>query len=303
MYLLHEMDFLVNREIPKQLSKSPILSQKFINQVVSQKGPTEAEVDREFLLSLRASVNEEAIRASVRAFQYSLVPLMNKLIKWIPESEINRMDILDPDDDGRYVLKHLHQVLYNLHQHMEKNFYRYMDHEYRIPTYDRLLFREFILDTMVVIKTSPRFRSLDNRLQSIVTDPLETAISTSVDDHITYSGKKYTKALASQLLDFVKEGSDEVWRLYNRLQYIDFNSMDYVRYLNWQFSEECNTITDYKAKYVWLIERKKQIAQQLVEDGLSFLPGQKPLKTRLNEWLKWEVFHVRKMLKLEMASK
>jgi hypothetical protein len=231
------------------------------------------------------------------------VPLLDKLMGWIPENEVRRMDILHPDNDGTHLFKFLHRLLYDLHLYLEKNFYQYMDDGYKIPAYSRHLFHEFIMESLVTVKCSPRFRSLNSRLQRIVTAPLELSVSTSGDDDLTYCNRDYVEKLANQLLSFVRKGNDNVWRLYNRLQYIDFNSVEYVRYLMSQFREASTAITDNREKYVWLIERRKKIAHQLVENGTSFRVGQKSLKALLDEWLKWEIYHTKRMLELEMISK
>jgi len=303
MQILTHVAFLINEEIPKQLRKSHILNPKFISQVMFGRFPRLESLDREFLASLKNTTKEETIRVAVKSCQYSIVPLMDKLMQWLPDNEVTRMDIFDPDDEGKHLFKFLHQLLYDLHLYLEKNFYRYMDDEYKVPAYNRHLFHGFIMETLVTVKISPRFRSLDNRLQRIVTAPLELSVSTSGEDYLTYCNRDYIEALANQLLGFVKKGNDNVWRLYNRLQYIDFNSVDYVRYLVSQFKEECAAITNIKEKYLWLIERRKKIAHQLVENGTSFKIGQKSLKAVLDEWLKWEIYHTKRMLELEMISK
>lgn len=303
MQMLNHLAFLINEEIPKELRKSPALNPRFISQVMYGRFPKLESLEREFLSSLKNSTKEETVRIAVKSCQYSIVPLLNKLMQWLPEYEVNRMDILDPDEEGKNLFKFLHRLLYDLHLYLEKNFYRYMDDEYKIPAYSRHLFHGFMMETLVTIKCSPRFRSLNRRLQRIVTGPLVRSVSTSGEDYLTYCNRDYVEKLANQLLGFVKKGNDNVWQLYNRLQYIDFNSIDYVRYLMSQFREECTAITNNKERYIWLIERRKKIAHKLVEDGTSFQPGQKSLKAVLDEWLKWEIYYTKRMLDLEMTGK
>jgi len=300
--MLNHLAFLVNEEIPKQLGKSPILTTRFINQVMFGRFVRLEPLNQEFLSSLKTATTEEAILIAVKNWQYSIVPLMDKLMQWLPESEVNRMDSLDPDDEGRYLFKFLHQLLYDLHLYLEKDFYRYMDHAYRMPAYSRHLFRGSVIASLVTVKSSPHFRSLDNRLQQVVTSPLELSVTDAGDD-LTYYNRDYVQKLSDQLLGFVKKGSDHVWQLYNRLQYIDFNNVDYIRYLMSRFREECTAIANNRERYIWLIERRKKIAHQLVEDGCPFQPGQKPLKTVLDEWLKWEIYYTKRMLDLEITSK
>lgn len=301
--MLSHVAFLINEEIPKQLRRSPVLHPKFINQIMFGRFPKLESLDRVFLSSLKNSTKEETIRIAVKSCQYSIVPLMDKLMGWLPENEVRRMDILDRDDRGSQLFKFLHRLLYDLHLYLEKNFYEYMDDEYKIPAYSRHLFYEFVMETLVTLKCSPRFRSLNSRLQRIVTAPLELSVSPSGDNDLSYCNRDYIEKLANQLLAFVKKGNDNVWRLHNRLQYIDFNSVEYVRYLTSQFREEIACITGNKERYVWLIERRKKIAHQLVENGTSFRVGQTPLKALLDEWLKWEIYHTKRMLDLEMISK
>ncbi|PSL28123.1 hypothetical protein CLV42_10842 [Chitinophaga ginsengisoli] len=301
--MLNHIAFLINEEIPKQLRRSPVLNPRFVSQVMFGRFHKLESLDRKFLTSLKNSTEEETIRSAVKSCQYSIVPLMDKLIQWLPDNEVRRMDILDPDDEGKHLFKFLHQLLYDLHLYLEKNFYRYMDDEYNVPAYSRHLFQGFIMETLVTVKSSPRFRSLDSRLQRIVTAPLELSVSTAGNDYLSYGNRDYVAALANQLLGFVKRGNDNVWRLYNRLQYIDFNSVDYVRYLIFRFREECAAITNIREKYLWLIARRKKIAHQLVEEGTSFHNRQKSLKAVLDEWLKWEIYHTKRMLELETIGK
>lgn len=301
--MLTHLAFLINEEIPRQLRKSPILNPKFIGQVMFSRHPKLEHPEQEFLSSLKNSTNDETIRVAVKSCQYSIVPLLDKLMQWLPDIEVRQMDILDPDPEGRYLFKFLHKLLFDLHLFLEKNFYQYMDDDYKIPAYSRFLFHEFIMRTLVTVKSSPRFRSLDDRLQRIVTAPLEMSVSSPNDDDLTYCNRDYIEKLASQLLGFVKKGNDNVWRLYNRLQYIDFNSADYVRYLTSRFRAETTAIADNRKRYIWLIERRKKIAHQLVENGTSYRSGQQSLKAVLDEWLKWEIYHTKRMLELEMISK
>lgn len=301
--MLNHLTFLINEEIPKQLRKSPVLNPRFIGQVMFGRCPKLEHLEREFLSSLKNSTKEETIRAAVKSCQYSIVPLLDKLIQWLPDIEVRQMDILEPDPEGKYLFKFLHKLLYDLHLYLEKNFYQYMDDEYKMPAYSRHLFHEFIMQTLVTVKSSPRFRSLDSRLQRIVTAPLEMSVSSSNDDYFRYCNRDYVEKLANQLLMFVKKGNDNVWRLYNRLQYIDFNSADYVRYLISQFRAETAAITDNRKRYIWLIERRKKIAHQLVENGTSYRSGQQSLKAVLDEWLKWEIYHTKRILELEIISK
>ena len=301
--MLNHIAFLINEEIPKQLRKSPVLNPRFVSQIMFGRFHKLESLDRKFLASFKNSTEEEAIRTAVKSCQYSIVPLMDKLIQWLPDNEIGRMDILDADEEGKHLFKFLHQLLYDLHLYLEKNFYRYMDDEYNVPAYSRYLFHGFIMETLVTIKSSPRFRSLDSRLQRIVTAPLELSVSTAGNDYLSYSNRDYVEALANQLLGFVKKGNDDVWRLYNRLQYIDFNSVEYVRYLISRFREECAAITSIREKYLWLIARRKKIAHQLVEEGTSFHSRQKSLKAVLDEWLKWEIYHTKRMLELETIGR
>lgn len=298
--MLNHVAFLINEEIPKQLRKSTTLHPKFISQIMFGRFPKLESLDRVFLSSLKNSTKEETIWVAVRSCQYRIVPLLNKLMGWIPENEVRRMDILSPDAEGKHLFKFLHGLLYDLHLYLEKNFYQYMDNEYKIPAYSRHLFHESIMATLVTVKCSPRFRSLDSRLQCIVTAPLELSVSTSGGDRLTYCKRDYIEKLADQLLAFVRTGNDNVWRLYNRLLYINFNSVEYTLYLMSQFREECDAISSNKERYVWLLERRKKIAHQLVENGTSFCVGQRSLKTLLDEWLKWEIYYVKKMLDLEM---
>jgi len=301
--MLNHLTFLINEDIPKQLRKSHILNPKFISQVMFGRCPKLEYLEREFLASIKNSTKEETIRIAVKSCQYSIVPLMDKLIQWLPDIEVRQMDILDPDPEGKYLFKFLHKLLFDLYSYLEKNFYQYMDDEYKMPDYNKHLFREFIMQSLVTVKSSPQFRSLDSRLQRIVIAPLERSISLANSDYLTHGNRDYVEKLANQLLGFVKKGNDNVWRLYNRLQYIDFNSADYVRYLMSQFRAEIAPITDNKRRYLWLIERRKKIAHQLVENGTSFRIGQKSLKAVLDEWLKWEIYHTKRMLELEMISK
>lgn len=299
--MLSTIEFLIHEEIPKQLKKSSVLSQKLINQIMSGKHPSRFEVSKDYLSSLKRSTNERELKEAVRTCQYSIAPMLDKLIQWIPESELNRMDTIDPDDDGKYVFKHLHQLLFDLYMYIETNFSRYMDHEYSVPAYNRILFTTRTMDTLVALKSSPRFRSFDHCLQNIVLKPLVLIVEGDI--HLTYRSRNYAERLAGQLLGLIKKDNDDVWQLYNRLQYIDFNSMEYVGYLTSRFSEECLPTISHKEKYIWLLERRKKIAHQLVEDGISFLPDQKPLKVMLDEWLKWEIYHVKRMIELEMTTK
>ncbi len=303
MHMLSTIEFLINEDIPQQLQRSAILSQRFINQIMSRSGPNQHSINREYLASVRNAANEDELRMVVRDCQYSIVRMLDRLIEWIPGPEVERIDMLDPDDEGKYVFKHLHQVLYGLYMHIEKDYNRYMDHRYRIPAYSRLLFEASVIDTLVALKSSPHFRSLNSRLQYIVTEPLELIVSAPYDEGLSYHSRNYIEALADQLLNFVKKGDDDVWSLYNRLQFIDFNNISYVLYLREKFSEECLPTLSHKEKYVWLLERRKKIAHQLVEDGTSFMPGQKSLKAMLNEWLKWEISHVKRMMELELITK
>lgn len=301
--MLNHLAFLINEEIPKQLRRSSVLDPKFVNQTMFGRFPKLESLDREFLSSIKNSTKEETIRIAVKHCQYSIVPLLDKLMKWIPENEVRRMDILIPDNEGKHLFKFLHRLLYDLHLYLEKNFYQYMDDEYKIPAYSRHLFHEFIMETLVTVKCSPRFRSLNSRLQRIVTTPLELSVSTSGDDYLTPCNRDYVEKLAHQLLAFARKGNDNVWRLYNRLQYINFNSVEYVRFLMSEFREESNAIADNRERYVWLIERRKKIGHQLVENGTSFRAGQQSLKAVLDGWLKWEIYHTKRMLDLEMISK
>ena len=303
MDILNHLAFLINEEVPKQLRKSTVLNQKFISQVMFGRCPKLESLDREFLSSLKNSTKEETIRIAVKCCQYRIVPLLDKLIQWLPEDEVRRMNIFDPDDEGKHLIKFLHKLLYDLYLYLEKNFYQYMDDEYKMPAYSRHLFHEFIIATLVTVKSSPRFRSLNSRLQRIVTAPREQSVSSSSEEHLINCNCDYVEKLAKQLLAFVKKGNDNVWRLYNRLQYIDFNSVEYIRYLMVLFREESTAIADTKERYIWLIERRKKIAHQLVENGTSFRSGQKSLKAELNECLKWEIYQTRMILELEMISK
>jgi hypothetical protein len=301
--MLNHLAFLINEEIPKQLRKSPVLHPRFISQVMFGRFPKLESLDREFLSSLKNSTKEETVRVAVKSCQYSIVPLMDKLMQWLPEYEADRMDIHDPYEEQKNLFKFLHKLLYDLHLYLERNFDRYMDDDYKIPAYSRHLFHRFIMETVVTIKSSPRFRSLNSRLQRIVAAPLELSVSTAAEEYLTYCNRDYVEKLAKQLLAFVRKGNDNVWRLYNRLQYIDFNSVEYVRYLMAEFRDECSSIASNKEKYIWLIERRKKIAHQLVEEGTSFHSGQKSLKVVLDEWLKWEIYHTKRMLDLEMTSR
>jgi len=301
--MLDHLTFLIDEEIPRQLRKSLILNPKFIGQVMFGRYSKLEYLERKFLSSLKNSTKEETIRIAVKSCQYSIVPLLDKLMQWLPDIEVRQMDILEPDPEGKYLFKFLHKLLYDLHLFLEKNFHQYMDDDYKMPAYSRHLFREFIVQTLVTVKSSPRFRSLDSRLQRIVTAPLEMSISSPNDDYLTYCNRDYVEKLANQLLMFVKKGNDNVWRLYNRLQYIDFNSVEYVRYLTSQFRAEITAITDNRKRYIWLIERRKKVAHQLVEIGTSYRSGQQSLKAELDEWLKWEIYHTKRMLELQMISK
>lgn len=301
--ILNHLAFLINEEIPRQLRKSPILNSKFISQVMYGRYPKLEHPEQEFLSSLKNSTNEETIRIAVRSCQYSIVPLMDKLIQWLPELEVRQMENLDPDPEGRHLFKFLHKLLFDWHLFLEKNFCQYMDDDYKMPAYSRFLFHDFIMQTLVTVKSSPRFRSLDDRLQRIVTAPLEMSVSSPDENDLSYCNRNYIKKLGNQLLGFVKKGNDDVWRLYNRLQYIDFNSADYVRYLISRFRAETSAITDNRKRYIWLVERRKRVAHQLVENGTSYRSGQQSLKAVLGEWLKWEIYHTRRMLELEMISK
>lgn len=303
MQMLRRIASLINEDIPKQLEKSPALKERFIAMALTRRGQPLAHMDHEFLELITNSISEERVRVAVKSCQYSIIALLGKLMQWLPEDEFSRMNSLDPDNDRYYLFKFLHQLLYDLHVYVEDNFYRYMDHDCKVPAYGRFLFREFIIKALVTIKCSPRFRSLDNRLQHILAGPLETSLSTSHDVHLTYAGKKYTEALADQLLEFVKRDTDNTWDLYSRLQLIDFNSIEYVRYLTSQFGQECLPFLDHKEKYLWLLERRKKIAHQLVKDDMSFNPGQKSLKAMLDEWIEWEIYYVTRLMALEITSK
>lgn len=299
---LDYLEYFINVEIPKQLRKSPVFSRKTLDTISLGRVTGDENMDREFVKKLSQLPNEDALRTAVRACQYTITPLLDKLMQWIPEEHITRMYSSDKKEDRYWAFKYLHQQLYDLHTHLESNFGRYIDQAYKLPAYDLYLFQEFIIGKLVVVKSSPQFRSLDNHLQQIVIRPLEISASANADNALTYRGRRYAEKLADELTSFVKGGEEDVWELYNRLQFIDFNSADYVRYLTAQFTGQYALISSYREKYIWLIDLRKKIAHQLVRDGISLKPGQRSLKEMLDEWLKWEIYYVKRMMELETRN-
>jgi hypothetical protein len=300
---LNQIEYLINEDIPAQLKKSPMLSQRFISQAVNGRMDKPVALDREFLSLIKQSTNEETIRIAVRDWQYRIVSLLDKLVQWLPENEVCTLSVPEPEEDPYYLFKYLHRLLYGLHHFMEKRFFRYIDQECKIPAYSVFLRQTYVTDVLDTIRSSPRFRALDTCLQQVVSGPLEMAISPSADDDLTFRDWDYVVMLAKQLLEFVDKGNDDVCRLHNRLQYIDFNSHDYLSYLTAQLSEECSAITNHKERYIWLIERRKNSAHQLVEGNLSYQTGTQSLKAMLDEWLQWEIYYAKKMMALETAEK
>ena len=299
---LDRLEYLINVEIPRHLTNPSVPSKKALSSLVSGRTGFPDSIDRELIKKLTQLPNEDALRTAVRAFQYTITPLLDKLIQWMPEEQLHQIDSFDKKEDEYWLFKYLHQQLYELHAHLEKNFSQYIDQAYKLPAYDLYLFREFIIDKLVVVKSAPHFRALDNHLQQIVIRPLEISAAITSDGELSYRKRNYAEKLVKELTGFVKEGEEDVWALYNRLQYIDFNSTTYVRYLIAQFSGQYATIISYREKYIWLIDLRKKIAHQLVRDGISLKPGQRPLKERLDEWLKWEIYYVKRMMELETRN-
>lgn len=301
MYNLTYLEFLINEDIAKQLQKTGVFSQHFINRRIAVDSWRHANLAAQLLSVVKNSTNEEAIRIIVRSTQYSIVAMTDKLIQWLPDGEIEWMNTYNAEDETNNTLKYLHKVLYDLFVYLEVNFFRYMDHECKLPAYSKYLHRIAVIDALVTIKISPVFRSLDIELQKIVMAPLESTMAPAANIPLTYTRRNYTVRLADELVKFVKGEKGDVWQLHTRMQFIDFNSKEYVTYLTAQFTAAYANYSNTQ-QYMWLIAQRKKIAHLLVEDGISFLTDQQPLKILLDNWFKWEIYYIRQMMALETAG-
>ncbi|QHS63152.1 hypothetical protein [Chitinophaga agri] len=301
MYNFSHLAFLINEDIPKQLHKTNVLSNHFINRIITPGAWKRANLDMQLLSTVKSAPNEEAIRIAIRSTQYDIVALTDKLIQWLPDGESEWMHNYSPGDETGNTFKYLHKVLYDLFVYMEANFPRYMDREYRLPAYSKHLHSIQVIDALVTVKISPLFRSLDSRLQQIVLAPLEEAILPAPDAPLTYNRRHYTARLARELVRFVRDENGDEKQLHDRLQCIDFNCKEYIGYLTTQFAATYAN-SNIREQYIWLITQRKRTAHLLVEDGISFMADQQPLKIHLDNWFKWEIYYIRQLMQLETAG-
>jgi hypothetical protein len=75
------LEFLINEDIPAQLKKSAALNQKFIKQRITGRSISLLNMNLELLSEVRKLPNDDAIRITIRSVQYSVIAMLDKLVK------------------------------------------------------------------------------------------------------------------------------------------------------------------------------------------------------------------------------
>jgi len=302
MFTLERIESIVNEDIPRQLNKTSITSDRFIKQVMSDKGPRLESMHHEFYNSLKKLSNEEAVQMTIRTCQYSVVSMLDKLFDLLPEEEVGRMAVMDPGEGWTYLYKHLHKMLYSFYGDLYLDFYRYMDHRYAIPAYDQYLLEAAIIKGIKKIKGSIGFLALNKELREIILQPLEISLSTSDPGFFTRVWMTFIENLMSRFLFYADHGEGDEWHVHKLLLYINFNSPGYIDYLTTMFKKVFDKISDNRIRYMQVLETRKHIAQQIVSEGLAFNHAQPTLKSQLDEWFKWEIYYLKRLMQLETTA-
>lgn len=302
MHTLNHIEFLVNEDVPRRLRRNGFLSESLVRYEMSTSGPSVEKLHRELLSSLRKSTDEKTMYAVIKTCQFSIIPLIDTLYDWLSDEEEKQLNINNPQDREAILYRHLYQVLYDWHSAIQMELYDYIDPHYIIPAPDRRTLKESCTKCLKQLTRSPRFRSLDRALQAVVIEPLELSRSVFTPDYFTHVWKKYLRILIDQLNVFMKDDEDSEECLHTVLQVINFNGKHYIAYLTNQFSIVSGAITDNKDRYRWLIERRKATAQTVFNEGLSLEPSHRTLREQLDDWFKWEIYYVKKLMQMETTA-
>ncbi|MBV7532868.1 hypothetical protein [Chitinophaga sp. sic0106] len=231
----------------------------------------------------------------IQLHQHQLVLLMDQIATSLSVPTIMTMDVPSNEVTWTNLFKIIYSNLAELLTFLEREFFRYLDVDCKIPMTYLLSAQDGLVFELESLQNDFMKRGIDEDLLSIILLPLNDFleaehVSCSVSYHQLFYLKEYKKKLRV-LLENHKAESNLTDKLEDLLQYLNFNNIHYFRYWSKSVTKDIEELPTIREKLDRLIFLQKKISQTVIKPRFIYSKVHPPLQNQLQSWLADEIVY------------
>lgn len=231
----------------------------------------------------------------IQMHQHHLVLLMDQTAAFLPEAY--KVNITVPSDEITWanLFKIIYCNLAELLLFVEREFFRYLDVDCKIPVIYLLSAQDGLVSELQSLQDDFTKHGIEVELLSIILLPLRDFlkaehVSCSVSYHQLFYLREFRKKLR-MLLENQKAEADLTDKLEDLLHYLNFNNIHYFRYWAKSVTKDIEQLPTIREKLDLLIFLQKKISQTAIKPGFIFSNVHPPLQHQLQSWLAEEIVY------------
>ena len=254
------------------------------------------KLDKQTIFNIRS---RERVEQYIHKKQYALENLANRLIKEI--NPVNSSDIyqFSSNYDKIDCLKISYIYLEKLLRFIEKEYNIYLNVNIQIPYRSQLVKEYEITDKLNELKSRLLGSSINDELLKLAYEPLLKISTINIQEKLTYYDFNYCSDFIIVLhhqIDFENITENAITE---SLFELNFNSLQFFKYLTNSISQELETQENYIQKIDILYKLLKNYNQKQTRGFLKYKTNLLPLKEQLINWIEEEIEYLTKKNKLE----
>lgn len=236
---------------------------------------------RKHLVSSLFNLQEQNELASlVQNYQSVIIKLLNDLFSY--QCQTNNSDLIN-------LYTSLIDRIAELLTYIETYFYKYFDIDAKIPEIYYSAYGEEIKQQLMELRTQFKEKSTNLELIEIITSNYQPPRKSLNKKIITYRDLIYRKELFRELNLLVFNSS-----IYNSVKdvllYLNFNHIEFFKYLVDNLQKECNKLETPEAKLELLKYQRKQFRQMSLQTAFALFSDITHVKEQVLNWIEEEIF-------------
>ena len=254
---------------------------------------SEVSLISEYSLQVLYNANAEILQRYVQSHEHMLILLMDRVAVHLPPEQgwIVNQDETEFQWFDSY--KMLYLGLEELLMFMQQRLGDYSNIRYRVPVSSLIVDQDGLIESVEDIVEGLTEAGIEKECIDILMVPLNELIACNSKGNIHYNRLLFLNQLKDGLIALVNKNSMNMSdKLLDLMIYLNFNDVDYYRYVTQLIEMEMDSIAVTWEKLVYLNERLTNINLSPVKSPFCYDPSQPVLRERLQMWLKEKMGHI-----------
>jgi hypothetical protein len=282
------INFITTTVHPKNAVKLDLSEEQL--RVFLDSALSDTESIRKHLISVLFNYHTESeIKVLVQNYQSLIIRLLDDLFTYQECSKVS--------NNLKVLYSSLTELLANVLNYINIYFSKYFNFNEEVPAVYYLSHSKNFQEQISMMATQLRDRPADLKLIAIITSHYLVHEGGLNKQHFTFRNLVYRKALEKELIGLVSETTSHK-TVCEVLLYVNFNHIEFFKYLIDTLQEECNKLQPLHSKLELLKFRRKLFRQTHIKENYALFSKLPSIKEQVVNWIDEEIIFLVSQMKL-----